>query len=328
VVFWDVAHTPFGIIALDSDGLLISEDGASWERLAPDIDVSEGGIVAFASSDLGTLAVGTETAWFTQDGQTWTEVDFPPDGPEWRCRPRAAASSDGFVVAICSQLWVSADGYDWQEAPNAADRPTERSEIESTPFGFVAGGQVKGKEMLWTSLDGIDWTPWDQVMDPNRVGSVDPSDSVFRISDVAGSGLGIVAVSTSGETWYSEDGVEWHHSTLPDIEIVPNFNFVVGASESGFLIATARNNRELINEASVTDRGAAPAYEHVPSAWFSTDGLAWTSVRYETAYESGHVVFSLQEVIPRGTGFLIVGEPEQDDTRNLGDAGPVWIYEP
>jgi hypothetical protein len=326
-VFWDVASTPFGIIASDGHGPLISEDGTSWQPLTPDPDILQGEIVAFASSDLGTLAVGTATAWFTRDGKTWTEINFPPDGPEWGYRPFVAASSDEFVIAIASQLWVSADGHDWVEITEDGDRPTKFSEIESTPFGFVAVGQAEFREMLWTSSDGIQWTRWDQVIDLSRVRTSGRSPSDFRITDVAGSRLGIAAVSTSGETWYSKDGIEWHQSTLPDIEPF-NYNYVAGASESGFLIATASNNRELINPAAVTDRGAAPVYKDIPSAWFSTDGLTWTSVPYETTYESGHPPHFLQEVIPRGSGFLIVGEPAQSDSLNLGDASPVWIYEP
>jgi hypothetical protein len=298
-VLFDFAASPFGFIGTTGVGLLVSQDGTSWEPLARDIIQFPPDAESFArvaSSALGVLVVdpvASEKAWHTTDGENWQEVELAAPTPgSWR----VAASDEIFVVAAQNGIWTSPNGLDWVQStidPAVfAGGVVPIFTLEATPFGFVAGGgeESDGRKVpvIWHSTDGLQWT---RATVP---GHIRPQGD--RIYDLAGSELGVVAVGSSGAIWYSEDGADWAQV----LAAPPNVDFAdsaVGASGAGFIVAS----------------GQDPGPEIVVSA----DGIVWTRVEPSPGTEEIRII--MRGALPLGDGFLVATE---------GGSSPVHIYEP
>jgi hypothetical protein len=314
---FDLADTPFGIVGTSGQGLWISQDGIVWEPFARDSIQFVGGVslARVAASDLGVVAVepaGGSQAWHSADGTDWVEVQIPgfPQGVS----ARIAATDEAFVVAADGRIWRSTNGIDWVETVVDADvfnsGLASIGTLEATPFGFVAGGSEQPfpnlpsdttnprRNAIWHSDDGLSWTRATDLP-----GELRPTDE--WINDVAGSELGVVAVTQSGAIWFSPDALNWTE-VLPAPSRVSSFEHAVGASSTGFLIVSD----------DWSDGIEAQVSASVDGANWEVVGYVTPEGKYPAGDESGLI---MREVIPLGNGFLIATE---------GGTSPVHIYKP
>jgi hypothetical protein len=310
-VLFDVADTPYGIIGTSGQGLWISQEGIEWEPYARDSIEFMGGVsfARVASSDVGILVVEPAAgaqAWYTADGSEWVEVKIPELLGRGGGSARIAATNDAFVVAARGRIWRSTDGIDWTESvvdPDVFDgEDAGISTLEATPFGFVAGGFEGPNDsrypVIWHSVDGIAWSK-------DAVALGDPRPGNEWIYDLAGSELGVVAVTSSDAIWFSPDAVNWTE-VLPAPSRAGLSDHAVGASSTGFVVASG------------DPQGASE-----PRLLSSLDGTTWMIAEYEkppARFPEGYG-FSviMREAIPLGNGFLIATE---------GGSSPVHVYEP
>jgi len=308
---FDVADTPYGIVGTSGRGLWISQDGIAWEPYARDsIEFASGGesFARVAASDLGVLVVepvAGSQAWYSADGTEWVEVQIP--GFPQAVSARIAATDEAFVVAADGRIWRSTNGIEWVESVVDADvfnsGIANMNTLEATPFGFVAGGSERSfpnrLSAIWYSDDGLSWARATDL--PGEPRPMDES-----VYDLAGSELGVVAVTSSGAIWFSPDAVDW--TEVLTARSTRDFtDSTVGASSTGFVVAS--------------DDWIGGVLE--PQVLSSVDGTTWVVAGYVTpegeypATDEFGVL--MREAIPLGDGFLIVTE---------GRTSPVHIYKP
>ena len=245
----------------------------------------------------------------------WSRV---PDDP-FAFRPMAddtmhgvTAYGSGFVAVgeageagWRAAVWLSPDGITWSllpvdVAPPEADGASWMMDLVVGGPGLVAVGSetpdqpLGAHAVIWTSEDGTSWTK----IPAAELGSDDPDDPTFWLSDVTVGGPGLVAVGKAsnstepdpcggcgGAVWTSEDGITWERAPvagdpLDGIERV-------AANGSG-LVAIGNG---WLDEA---EKGAV---------WVSPDGLDWTVVddgpqlTAITATEFGFVGVGTEELV-------------------------------
>jgi hypothetical protein len=248
---FDVADTPYGLVATNTDGLWLSTDnGQTWEPYArdqvilrPDDRVDVSSFARVAHSDAGTLVINTShgDTWLSTDGSTWTQVaSAPADHLD-----RLYAFDGGYLLLkLDGTQQFSNDGIEWTETVLPAHgRPVE------TAFGYFIGGESR----LWWSADGTDW-------EAVATEVVTGEDGVA----VLASANRIVALSDQG-SWYTDDGTNWNGPHVVG-HVSP---FAALGSEIGFV---AYRYRIMGSELS-----------------FSEDGIGWAPVPFEGEQPPGGV---------------------------------------
>lgn len=209
-------------IDLEAAGYL--DDIESWLELASDDpNVAE---LAFN----GDWHTGKGYAWFSPDGQTWSQLDAsgPLDGGEIAA---LVATSGGFLATSTSSgspspsgpaqtfLWETTDGTTWIQKSSLSDSHLS----DSSGLGVWAG------RLVGTTRDGV-WTIEDTPQE--------------LIASDATSGLGVIQIGEFGlvgmhsemdgggtEVLFSADGTTWNRWTPP--EFGPEFGtiYVVGIGD-------------------------------------------------------------------------------------------------
>lgn len=217
----------------------------------------------------------------------WSRV---PDDPS-AFRPMAndaihsvTAVSSGFVAVGESggraAVWLSSDGITWSllpvdDAPPEADGASWMTDVVVGGPGLVAVGSetpdqpLGAQAVIWTSDEGTSWSK----IPAAELGSDDPDDPTFWLSDVTVGGPGLVAVGRAfnstepdpcggcgGAVWTSVDGITWERVPV-DPDLLDGIERVA-ANESG-LVAIGSGWTDDQKEGAM---------------WTSLDGLSWTVV--------------------------------------------------
>lgn len=228
-----------------------SADGGTWTR-APvgtpalarmsAVAVRSGAIVAIGDGRVGggtgsspaDQSVNQMYAWFSADGDTWSQVALPDSSgfipsaiTSWSGGFAAIAQLDG--ITLSSSVWTSADGRTWQKSPQDFARftPTamagfggrlvavgNHQDPQSTAAGFVPAS--------WSSTDGRTWVesraPARQIATGFGDVTVVGDTLVAMGANYMGQDLLIAAQQSSAPTpapmpaanvWISSDGSTW-----------------------------------------------------------------------------------------------------------------------
>jgi hypothetical protein len=266
------------------------------------------GLVADEPTQPGTEATGVPAVESLQ----WSRV---PDDP-FAFRPMAddtihsvTAYGSGFVavgeIGWRAAVWLSSDGITWSllpidELPPEADGASWMRDVVVGGPGLVAVGSetpdqpLGAQAVIWTSEDGTSWTK----IPAAELGSDDPDDPTFWLSDVTIGGPGLVAVGRAfnstepdpcggcgGAVWTSVDGITWERAPV-DPDLLDGIERVA-ANKSGLVAVGSGTTDDQKNGA----------------AWVSPDGLSWTVVNDApkltaiTATEFGFVGVGTEELI-------------------------------
>lgn len=253
-----------------------------------------------AATAEGFVAIGSQTpisavVWTSSDGQSWRIAVGFPDPADQRLNAVAVKGTTSVIVGRGPRgvaAWVSTTPGQWQ----AATVPTAEGSITAvtaTTDGFVAGGYL-GPEFgaadsaVWRSPDGLTWS---RVRD--AVGLADG-----RISGVATTSFGIVAVGTSGDpgdgraaSWVSNDGEHWARANSQDA-------LIDGAMLS---VAPTSTGVVAVGRIGSGDRSAA---------WTSSDGLSWNRAPDLASFGSSSTYAphaEMSDVVATRNGLLAVG---------------------
>jgi hypothetical protein len=218
-------------------------------------------------------------------------------------------------------VWISEDGISWSLLPN--DEPPLGGDGAQWMEAVTAGGPglvaVGGESLtgplgshavVWTSEDGISWSK----ISSEVLGSDDPDDFTFWLSDVTVGGPGLVAVGPAynstnpepcgtcgGAVWTSVDGIAWNR-----LDVDPGLLYGIRSVTAGGpgLVAV----------------GSDWSDEHNPSAavWTSPDGLIWTRIPHDEAVFGGIGSQGMSDVIAGGAGLVAVGGEEPDIHSAMG----------
>ncbi len=283
------------------------------------------------------------TAWTSADGTSWTRSAYVPEvvgDVETQSSAGFAATTtpDGLIVAAGNMedwvitdegdvesitarpvVWTSTDGVDWERSWEGEGMELTLDQyfeagatMQSIAVGndglLVGVGQSTddgvGVAAIWTSTDG---TSWERVPhDPALFAG--PDGQQARISDVAASDDGFVAVGAAGThpaAWASADGLSWARAQAPDDEFPGSFSTVT-AIDGGWLAAGphgfADMNEELV---AVT-------------LWTSPDGLTWDRV---WVLDFGYAM----SVAATSQGIVVAGGLLEDNDFHAGVwTGPVF----
>lgn len=163
---WGEATTSFWVERADSD----------WSKtrigeLATDahaLDVADDGQTYVAVGYVGM----TMTAWYSQDGATWTRAMVTPGrSMEVATFVAVAAGADGFLSVgqgrLSAMAWFSRDGTEWTQIERDFPEGVFNDVVASPSEGFVVVGVDRSERdwdgVAWTvSSDGRDW----QAADP------------------------------------------------------------------------------------------------------------------------------------------------------------------
>ncbi|MEO6349635.1 MAG: hypothetical protein ABIP53_03200 [Candidatus Limnocylindrales bacterium] len=174
---------PTVVAASDGGILLTSTDGVNWTT-GTDTNsyVIAAGLLDFASYNGALYAFAIDfnapedqqpiTVWSTTDGVAWSRLGILA-GSEGVLDAWATAGPKGIVVLSDVDIgdffgwraWQSVDGVNWQ---NAANTPTEITDLIADQSGFVAVGsynlaggcaidETENVGTTWTSVDGLKW---------------------------------------------------------------------------------------------------------------------------------------------------------------------------
>jgi hypothetical protein len=271
--------------------------------------------------------------------------------------------------AWTADAWTSTDGLHWALAPlDARPGSFAVSVAARAGGGFVAVGRVGAEPAAWTSPDGSAWTPASvarlsagaRVGEPERMATVVATDHGLVAGGSAGPELG----DRRARLWRSTDGTEW--APIPDdrafeaAEVVA----IAWALDDGFVaIGRLGTGQRAVDSVALrsldgaawsrpissTFEGAlAAAVVHRPDggwlavgsdgderqarAWFSLDGVAWTSQgRQESLLHAGEKI-RMTDVLstPQGSVAIgnFVGVQFGDGTSWLQTDGQTWTRAP
>jgi hypothetical protein len=305
----------------------------------------------------------------------------PPTGAEWRSShvkadlgfgPQLAASGSRLFLieedaGHTTHVWSSSDAAAWQEAadPGIDGFFVPRAAIGDGSGGLLVAGELTPTEQtvpqIWRSADGRTFTK----------GAVESL--AAGASGTAASGIGgaeIVSVATASghfvafgdhnfidpsssnafyalDVWYSGDGSNWSHSTLPDstdfmataLTAWKGGFAAIGSANSGKASAVwlSSDGAEWHKSGAVDTFGAASiaglgdrlvvlgaklnsALGMVPASWSSTDGQRWSEALapvdgYGSMFDSAVVV---------GNQLVAIGQSHIGTAVAAGDssAGP------
>lgn len=211
-------------------------------------------------------------------------------------------------------VWLSSDGITWSllpvdEAPPEAEGASWMTDVVVGGPGLVAVGsetldQPLGTQaVIWTSDDGTSWSK----IPAAELGSDDPDDPTFWLSDVTVGGPGLVAVGRAfnstepdpcggcgGAVWTSMDGITWERAPV-DPDLLDGIERVA-AHQSGLVAIGSGWTDDQKNGAM----------------WISPDGLSWTAVPHAP---------KLTSITATGSGLLVgVGTEELEENACDADA--------
>ena len=188
----------------------------------------------------------------------------------------------GWTGACASEyldaLWTSTDGISWSPVDtNAAfdDQPMSIARISGGAAGYVAVA-YKSTD-VWTSKDGRVWQRVSLNVGPLKNAAINDGTAAsggFVLAGTEGVGDcgGSIAsadptpapVFTKAGVWWSKDGTNWTHPSLPGALADPGYQdiWVVNLGDQGLLVV-----EDTYSEANPTSR----------SAWVSKDGRTWAS---------------------------------------------------
>ena len=297
-----------GYLALGSDPsgattaapMWTSTDGARWEPLSgdfwPGLDIVgvfevRQRLVAIATLGDSTYCIGGPgclpvMSWISPDGTAWTpQGSFNLEQPRTTTVAPHVAIGPAGLVALSSGMpahaATSADGVRWTALPDSTlPGDVVINDLRGTRSGYVAGGlRVEGPSawaavMLW-SVDGRTWTA---TIPPSPTASTairlaaSRSSSTVVLQIVAGS-AGVIAVGRDVATpgtdlwWHSADGRRWQALPgYPPLGPTTCTGEGCGMDANGVLVGDGQR--------MIAFRGGPQA-----TAWTSTDGLAWRSLR-------------------------------------------------
>lgn len=208
-----------------------SNDAIHWAELSSST-LPAGGLNALVAGDQGLLAMGydnttgQESAWFSEDGRTWTRVGGELGSASlragaWRSgrfvlvgedqagypgpRPAAWSSTDG-------RTWVRAQGLPsgWQGGDYYVDAAL--TDVVGTAAGFYAVGAIGPSDAVPSRVSAVLFSP------DGLTWSILPTDPAFErviLDHVATAGTSGIAVTGSAwgadpRIWLSADGRSWH----------------------------------------------------------------------------------------------------------------------
>jgi hypothetical protein len=219
-------------------------------------------------------------AWTSTDGRSWAPAKTLPVDPfssPSGSPALVAAGPEGMVIAtsgLGARLASSSDGARWAVAPDDAF-PADLAlvDLKATSTGYVAiGGWLKGGSpgqaaALW-SADGRHW-PKTPTLLPNAAWGPDTPAVSTAVTLTVGA-RGMIASGIGGATgglwWRSPDGRQWEAlETFPPL-----------AATTCRAADCVQPNGTLVGDGH---RLIAWSGGAVPTAWISTDGQRWTTLR-------------------------------------------------
>jgi hypothetical protein len=320
-IHYGVGHLPdAGPVPHEGD-VWLSSDGASWEALPTQptfegasfaglISARDGSVVAFGrlDSDQGPSlqASGESATWRSVDGRIWERVDVGL--PAGLFVTRAAQGAQGYLLVgsvqtegAPSQLWLSADGLQWELAYVPTSFPWWNIlDIGAGDEGFVALLSAAGDNRTTiASADGRAWYDGDAL--PGN-GPLAP-----LAGDWITSANPILEPPVQIPMWFSSNGLAWSEvASIPDPEYGEGFGYarqLTSAGGSAFLSA-ARS----ICCGSVAIPGGV---------WSSQDGHLWelTDIRPDglvltAAEHDGSVVLAGYFGVNEGRATFWIGPQE------------------
>jgi len=242
----------------------------------------------------------------------------------------AAVETDDGIVAIghgcfggnwvtCqADVWLSADGRDWQAVPHDptldagsdvwVDRPTGMVDVVAGPRGLVAGGAVSTAGQvhatIWVSPDGRRWKPIALAHEGEaRVGAVAAGPASLVAVGRARTADGMMAAA-----WVSSDGADWEPAARLDGAAAGRF---AGDDQdvAGMFDVTWTGDRFVAVGARCTSLDACRV-----AAWTSPDGRAWSQAA------SDGTAGRMRSVASLGSSLVAVG----DDGIWADAVGRVW----
>ncbi|CAN5686548.1 hypothetical protein BH23CHL7_BH23CHL7_13560 [soil metagenome] len=283
---------------------------------------SPGGLLAL----VGELGSGDFQLAVSTDGRGWSQVPSNQHPPLVGRSVKLIGTDRGFVMVVDSEVWASADGFNWQRlAGPAQDRDLRLGKIRAVTVGGPGFVAVGSNNKAWYSTDGSDWSLAEVPPLPAGFGGPGYTGGAptVAIDQVARSGDLLVAwggasadngVETVVEpvVWTSRDGQTWTNVLDPQIKSVS----ALAGGPSGFIAA-----------GEVFDRAVARP-QHVFS--FSADGQAWETVDadvFESRNDEGMPIERwVEAVAAAGSGFVAVGRDGMCDRGPCPDAeAVVWI---
>jgi len=284
VTFSDVVWTGARFVAVGSldDGtgvFLDSTDAVTWHRQSA--TVRNGSAGRIAAGPRGVVAIGGTgshlASWSSTDGLSWSKL-----------RDAFPLPTLGTDTVEVTDVTVAGDGW---LAVGRRD-----------PACFIDCGLDPKRSYVWRSSDGLHWT---------RIGD-QPALKGGGMNAVSRWGDGFVAAGGAAghaAVWTSADGATW--SRVPD---VPLFHGQSSAS-GGYLgveatnVGTVAGTIAVVGNAYAQDvcpSGVAVRFCPGPRAWWSGDGLAWSTAPFARARNG-----QLNAMAVVGDGLLAVGWSEK-----------------
>jgi hypothetical protein len=224
----------------------------------------------------------------------------------------------GTWVTCQADVWLSADGRDWQAVPHDptldagsdvwVGRPTGMVDVVVGPRGLVAGGAVSAargvQATIWVSPDGRRWEPMALAHEGEG-----------RVAAVAAGPARLVAVGRvrtvdglTAAAWVSSDGATWEPAASLDGAAVGRFT---GDDQdvAGMFDVTWAGDRFVAVGARCSSLRACRV-----ASWTSPDGMAWSRAT------SDGPVGRMRSVASLGSSLVAVG----DDGTWDDAVGRVW----
>ena len=311
----------------------------AWSRVLIQTPSGGGRIVSLAASPSGLLAVVGEGGLYpndtqlavSADGRNWTFVpdDRHPDliSPRNFGYPAMVGTDRGFLMLELHEVWMSANGYDWQRLASSATDP----DVGSMRAGTVGGPGVVavGDDKAWYSVDGSDWSLAAVPALPQEILARPDSERYVEMRGVTAAGdrlvawgIGEVPLADNSDEhlvvpllWASDDGRTWASVVNPQMDSVTT----VTGGPGGFVAAGAAD-------------GAA-------AVWFSANGQGWERVgdgAFTSNRSGGTVLF--ESAASTNAGYALVGRdglcgqivlcPDQDAALWTSADGRSWARLP
>ncbi len=296
-----VTNGPAGLVAVG--WILQGWIGASWRSIdGSSWQLTQGFpakslLSAVAANSGRYVAIGLDgngaTVWTSTTGATWQRVNSSAFAgiplrlnsiTPWRGGFVAGGYRGNEFFSADAELWVSPDGLSWRRATDSpAFRDARVSGVAASTSGLVAVGQSgpadhPGPAIVWTSHDGVAWT---RVLDGPvfangrmRAVAAVPAIGFVAVGDDLAGDTGIIWTSREGRTWtrvpadpgFGRPGIQVRMYT---VTAGPNGAVVGGTFDAGIQYGQA-------------------------VIWTSSDGLAWTRVPNEPAFQDAEVAASTE----------------------------------
>ena len=297
----------FILTANHSAGLLWSADGVGWETIEFLADGKEFWTRSLVHDDDRWILHGSVDdvglMWVSDDGRTWSPVEFPS-----RFDPRRqqfTAGTEGFLSYRLQtrpndppdQFWWSDDGAQWTPFQAEGLGPSAQLHIVGSESGFLAISKRAdniGSIVTYESADGTSWREGriDLGTEPGDVGQV------FGVDHVNGNWIVFTLTSDpdiTAQMWQSNDGLSWTETDLPPSDSRP---VVPVVARSGSVLYV------------VLESPIAEPENGTLTVWATTDGSTWEEAGSVPWLVSG---FAVSDRSPR-RGVYVLANPPADAT--------------